>query len=154
MDLLDMLSQIAPAHWFAIGLGLLVLEIVTGTTYLLWPAAAAALTGLFAFATPAEVPVQWAVFAVLTVALTLLGHFYVRGRILKPRGGDDTLNERASALIGQVALAEAPFEAGHGQVKLNDTIWRAASGEAIVAGEKVQVVSVDGALLRVKRHAL
>lgn len=123
---------------------------MTGTTYLLWPASAAVITAAFALLTPGQAPAQWVVFAVLTIALTLAGHFYVRGRWLKPRG-NDRLNERASTLIGEIALAQAPFQAGHGQVKLNDTIWRASSGEAIGAGDRVEVVAVDGALLLVKR---
>jgi inner membrane protein len=149
-DAYAMMLQIEPWHWFALGLILLVAEILTGTTYLLWPAAAAAITGAVALFGPGETMTEWVIFSVLTIALTLAGHFYVRKRLLKPHGSD-TLNERAAALVGEIALAEAPFEAGHGRVRLNDTIWRAASSEPIAAGEKVAIVSVDGTLLQVKR---
>lgn len=150
-DTLAMMMQIQPWHWFAFGLVLLIAEVVTGTTYLLWPATAAMITAAFALFAPGDAAAEWVVFAVLTIALTLAGHFYVRGRWLKPRGGDVRLNERATALIGEIALAQSPFQAGHGQVKLNDTIWRASSGEAIGTGDRVEVVAVEGALLRVKR---
>jgi membrane protein implicated in regulation of membrane protease activity len=143
--------QIEPAHWFALGLALLVAEIVTGTTYLLWPAAAAAVTGALGLFAPGDVAGQWAVFAILTIVLTLTGHFYVRGRWLKRNASAPPLNERARDLIGQQALADDTFVAGLGRVRLNDTVWRAASAEAIGPGEKVEVVAVDGATLQVKR---
>lgn len=149
--LFAVLSRIEPMHWLAIGLAFLVAEIVTGTTYLLWPAAAAALTGVFAFFMPESVAAQWAVFAVLTIALTFTGHFYVRGRWLKRDDSGTALNERGAALAGQKAIAEADFAAGFGRVRLNDTIWRAASSEAIARGEMVEIVSIDGATLQVKR---
>ena len=123
IDVLALVMQIEPAHWFALGFALLVAEIVTGTTYLLWPAAAAALTGLIAQFTPADLAGQWATFAVLAIALTLTGHFYVRGRWLKREQGG-LLNERAHTLVGQNGLADGAFVAGVGRVKLHDTVRR------------------------------
>lgn len=143
--------QIEPAHWFALGLALLVAEIVTGTTYLLWPAAAAAVTGAVALFAPGEVMGHWSVFAILTIVLTVTGHYYVRGRWLKRPAGGPLLNERARDLIGQQAMADSEFVAGLGRVRLNDTVWRAASAEAIGPGEKVEVVAIDGSTLQVKR---
>jgi hypothetical protein len=148
--LLAVVTQIEPAHWFALGFALLVAEIVTGTTYLLWPAAAAAVTGLLAQFTPADIAGQWATFAVLAIVLTLTGHFYVRGRWLKRQDGEQ-LNERAHTLVGQIGLADGAFVAGLGRVRLDDTVWRAESGDAIELGDKVSVVGVDGATLQVKR---
>lgn len=143
--------QIEPTHWLAFALVLLVAEIVTGTTYLLWPAAAAAVTGALAFFAMGDVAGQWAVFALLTIVLTVTGHFYVRGRWLKRPAGGPPLNERARDLIGRQAMADTEFVAGLGRVRLNDTVWRAASAESIVAGEKVEVVAIDGSTLQVKR---
>jgi inner membrane protein len=150
-SVLAMLMQIEPAHWLALSLALLVAEIVTGTTYLLWPAAAAGVTGAFALLAPGDIAGQWAVFAVLTIVLTLTGHFYVRGRWLKRTPAGAPLNERARGLIGQQALADSEFVAGLGRVRLNDTVWRAASAEAIGPGEMVEVVAIDGSTLQVKR---
>jgi inner membrane protein len=149
--LFDMLARVEPMHWLAIALVFLVAEIVTGTTYLLWPAAAAALTAALAFLMPVDVAVQWAAFAVLTIVLTFTGHYYVRGRWLKRTDEATPLNERATTMAGQKGVAEADFAAGFGRVRLNDTIWRAASSDAIARGEMVEIVSVDGATLQVKR---
>ncbi len=148
--LFDMLARVEPMHWLAIALVFLVAEIVTGTTYLLWPAAAAALTAALAFLMPVDAAQQWAAFAVLTIVLTLTGHYYVRGRWLK-RTDPVTLNERSQTLIGLTGVAEAAFVAGFGRVKLDDTVWRATSADEVAIGERVEIISVEGATLRVKR---
>lgn len=148
--LFEVLSRVEPMHWFAIGLAFLVAEVATGTTYLLWPAAAAAITAALALIFPGNPVLHWAIFAALTLALTLTGHFYVRGRWLKREQGHG-VNERGHHLIGQHAHAEGAFENGVGSVKLHDTIWRAVSDDAVGAGERVEILSVDGATLRVKR---
>ncbi|MES1203280.1 MAG: NfeD family protein [Pseudomonadota bacterium] len=148
--LFAVLSRIEPRHWFAIGLAFLAAEVVTGTTYLLWPAAAAVITAAFALVMPGNPLAHWAVFALLTLALTLTGHFYVRGRWLK-RKEHLVLNERAHTLVGMSGLADGAFAAGVGRVKLDDTVWRATSAEAIGAGERVEIVGVEGSTLLVKR---
>jgi membrane protein implicated in regulation of membrane protease activity len=148
--LFEVLTRIEPMHWFAIGLAFLVAEVVTGTTYLLWPAAAAVITAAFALVMPGNPLAHWAVFAVLTLGLTLTGHTYVRGRWLK-RKEHLVLNERAHTLVGMSGLADGAFAAGVGRVKLDDTVWRATSAEAIGAGERVEIVGVEGSTLLVKR---
>jgi membrane protein implicated in regulation of membrane protease activity len=150
--LFDVLSRVEPMHWFAIGLLFLVAEVATGTTYLLWPAAAAVVTAAFAVIFPGNPLAHWAVFAVLTLALTLTGHFYVRGRWLK-RKEHIVLNERAHTLVGQSGMAEAAFVAGVGRVKLDDTAWRATSADEIGAGERVEIVGIEGSTLLVRRPA-
>ena len=68
----------------------------------------------------------------------------------------DTLkrvSERAHQLVGQTVLAQDAFAAGVGHVKVGDTIWRAASSEAIAKGEALEVTGVDGVTLHVKKPA-
>jgi inner membrane protein len=36
-------------------------------------------------------------------------------------------------------------------VKVNDTVWRAMSDEALEAGQAVEIAAVDGVTLKVKR---
>ena len=47
--ILTLLSAIEPQHWLVAGLLLLIAEMLTGTSYLLWPAVAAFITALAAF---------------------------------------------------------------------------------------------------------
>ncbi|MES1156838.1 MAG: NfeD family protein [Alphaproteobacteria bacterium] len=149
--IVSLLSAIAPQHWLALGFILLIAELLTGTTYLLWPAAAAALTAGFAAAFPgAPWEAQWAVFAALTIGLTFIAHPYVKAWRTRKKD-EPLLNDRAAALVGVRAAAARDFVDGLGAVKINDSIWRAKSADAIEAGATVQVLSVEGATLNVVR---
>lgn len=145
-----LLGQIQPWHWLALGLAFLVAELASGSTYLLWPAASAWLVGLLLFFLPIGVGGQLLIFAGATIALTLTGHRYVRGRWLT-QGGDPQLMEPGLRFRGRQAVAAGPFEHGVGRVRLDDTEWRAESLDAIGAGEKVEVLAVEGATLKVRR---
>ncbi len=147
--LFSFVNQIEPWHWAALALVLLIGELMTGTTFLLWPAAAAGLVALLAWLTPLSPAWQVGVFAALTLVLTLMGPG-LRRRILQP-GEAGTLNERSAQLIGQRGRAEAEFADGVGRVHLGDTIWRAESADAIAGGVSVEVIGVDGTILKVKR---
>lgn len=142
------LATLGPQHWLVFGLALLIAEMATGTTYLLWPAVAAFLTALVSWMAPTSWSAEFAVFAALVVALTAFGRPLLQR--WREQGGESTLNERSASLIGERGQITA-FENGVGSVKLNDTIWRAASSEQLAAGENVEIVAVDGVTLKVKR---
>jgi membrane protein implicated in regulation of membrane protease activity len=143
------LSSVGAAHWFALGLVLLIAELFSGTTYLLWPAVSAWLVGLVMLFLPLPMAAQLTVFGVATLATTLTGRNYVKGPLLGP--GAATMNDRAAQLVGAKGQAATAFENGVGRVKLGDSEWRGASDDAIGAGDPVVVLSVDGATLNVKR---
>ena len=153
MDLLlNTLSHLQPAHWLAFGFVLLIAEMLTGTTYILWPAVAAGITGLLAFSPAVTWQWQIALFALLTIVLTLAGR-PLRGRLYR-RNGASLLNERAASLVGQRGATAGPFVDGLGAVHINDSVWRAKSAEPIAAGGvTVQVLAVDGSTLTVKPAA-
>jgi len=50
--LVQMLESMNGTKWMILGVLLLVLEVVTGTTYILWPAVAALIVGIIVFRTP------------------------------------------------------------------------------------------------------
>lgn len=143
-------AEVTPWHWFGIGLVLLIAEISTGTTYLLWPAVAAWLTALLLFLFPLPLPFQLLAFGVATLGLTLTGRRYLRGKWLK--AGDSELNDRGKMLVGVSGVAAGSFENGVGRVKLGDSEWRAESDDAIGAGDAVSILAVEGATLKVVRR--
>lgn len=149
--LIYMLSHLQPQHWLALAFILLIAEMLTGTTYLLWPAVAAGITGLVAFSPSVNWQMQWLVFAILVIGLTLAGR-PLRNRLYHVKGGAASLlNERAVAMVGQRGSSAGPFVDGLGSVRINDSVWRARSAEPITAsGVLVQVLSVDGITLTVK----
>ncbi len=146
---MDWLTRIDSTHWLVLALVLLIAELATGTTYLLWPAVAAGVTGLIALFFPTSVYIEIGVFAGLTILLTLLGRPLVRNLRMAAENAP-VLNERDKTVIGARAVAMNAFINGAGQVKLGDSVWRAQSSEAIAAGQAVEVLSVDGTTVTVK----
>jgi membrane protein implicated in regulation of membrane protease activity len=138
--------------WWLLVVILLLIETFTNTTYLLWPAAAAAMVALFTSILSWGWEMQLASFAVLTVVLTVLGDRFVARRWLKGQHAHETLNQRAAQLAGQKVVATTEFVAGRGRVKVGDSVWLATlAGDVPVAqGEVVEVVGYDGATLRVR----
>lgn len=136
-------------HWWTLAIVLLGLEIATGTTYLLWPAAAAAVVGLIAGPTGWEL--QLFVFAALTTVLTLAGDRFVRKRWMT--SDKPTLNQINDQLVGQRVVAADAFSAGLGRVRVGDTVWRARleGDDAIEAGAVLEVTGLDGVTLSVRR---
>jgi inner membrane protein len=147
--LLALFAQVQPWHWFAIGLILLIGEMSTGTSHLLWPAVGAALTGVAMLIFPIGLPAQVGVFGVATIVLALTGRTYVKGLWLN-RGGYEELNDRGLQMIGQIGIAAEPFVAGIGRIKIGDSMWRAASDAEIAAGQEVEIVGVEGTTVRVR----
>jgi inner membrane protein len=151
---MDTVSAFAFAHpfwvWLAIGAVFLAIEVVTGSGWMLWPAAAAALVGVASLFIPHfGAAAGIALFAVCTLILT-----YVGRRLLKttaPGGAD--INDARGRLIGHRGEATAAFESGLGRVFVDGKEWSAelVDGEAIAAGARVEVTAVlSGARLRVK----
>jgi membrane protein implicated in regulation of membrane protease activity len=141
-------SEFGPQHWVVLGLILLIAEMATGTTYLLWPAVAAFLTALISWFGLTNWIAELAIFGVLVVVLTALGRPLVQR--WRNEGAASGLNERSAALIGAGAIV-TNFANGVGSVKVQDTVWRAVSDETLEAGQAVVIDSVDGVTLKVKR---
>lgn len=146
--LFQFFASIGPMHWLVFGLVLLIAEMASGTTYLLWPAVAAFATALISWFAPVNWVAEMAIFAVLVIALTAFGRPLVQR--WREEGAASGLNERSATLIGTRGVLTA-FANGAGSVKVNDTVWRSVSDEALQPGETVEVIAVDGTTLRVKR---
>jgi membrane protein implicated in regulation of membrane protease activity len=139
-------------HWFALGAGLMIIEILTPTFYFIWPGAAAMAVGLLLLVLP-ELPwtVTLSVFGTLSVVATLVWHSY-----FKPRGGDRAgrmaLNQRSTRYIGRRAVVADGFRGARGSILLDDTRWQAVndSGTDLAPGAPVEIVGADGVILHVR----
>jgi membrane protein implicated in regulation of membrane protease activity len=147
-SLVTFFASLQPQHWFLLGLILLIAEMMSGTTYLLWPAAAAFIVGLLGLTGMTSWIFDVALFAVLVIVLTAFGRPLVQR--LRNQGGSELLNQRAAQLIGGTGVVTA-FANGVGSVKVQDTIWRATSDETLAPGETVTIAAADGVTLKVKR---
>jgi len=147
---LDFLNTLNAQHWAGFGVALLIAELLTGTTYILWPAVAAFAVALTSYFGLHYWAIELTLFAVITIVLTAFAHPIVkRWRLAQ---GGRPINERAHQMIGTRGMLTA-FANGVGSVKVNDSIWRAVSNEALVAGEQVEIAEVHGATVTVKKPA-
>lgn len=135
--------------WLAVGVTLLAIEAAFSTEWLLWPAVSAGIVAvLAALKLSVGLPVEIAVFAVLTIASTLLSR-----RLIKRVNPDDApdINARDSRLIGQRARVVEGFVDGRGRVFVSGAEWPAEiDGAGPAVGESVIVEGLTGSGLKVR----
>lgn len=134
-------------HWWMLALSLLILELATGTFYLLWVAFAAAVVGGVMLAVTPSWEIQIGLFAVLSIVSMMLWHRFRPA--LKP-SDQPSLNRRGDSYVGRVFTLETPIVNGIGKLHVDDSQWR-ISGDDVPAGAKVKVVRADGATLHVEK---
>jgi len=135
-------------HWlWLIGAALLgILEIFLPGIFLVWIAAAAAVTGILVALLPLDLPFQLALFGLLAMAAIYGGRrHYERNPVPT---SDPLLNDLSARMVGQSVTVVTAIENGEGRVKAGDSIWTARGPDA-PAGAKMIVSGTDGATLRV-----
>lgn len=149
--LIAMLESMNGTKWIILGVVLLILEVTTGTTYILWPAIAALIVGVLAFFPLFGWEMQFVLFFLISIVLLFVGHKYFKPQM---KGGEPSdLNDRARAMVGMRVRAVKDFELGQGRVQVGDTQWRARAGDGNpVAGDELKVLSVKGTTLIVEPH--
>ena len=135
--------------WWWMGLAGLFLigELVTGTTYLLWPAAAAFVVGLLTLMFAAlGWPWQFVIFAVASLIFLWAGDRWVRPRL--KAGSDSGLNTRSTYLVGQ-RVTVVSSSGATGRVRAGDTEWSAESidGSPLEIGQSMTVSELRGTTL-------
>lgn len=135
--------------WLAIGVILLAIESAFSTEWLLWPAVAAGIVAvLAALKLSVGLPVEIAVFAVLTIGLTLVSRRLIKR--VNPGDAPD-INARDSRLIGQRAKVVESFVDGRGRVFVSGSEWPAEiDGVGPDVGESVIVDGLTGSGLKVR----
>ena len=137
--------------WLAVAAVLLALEVATTTGWLLWPAACAVIVAALTFILKGNFAIELAVFAVLTIASTLLARRYLP----KNASGDGPdINDNVGRLVGHFGMAVSAFENGRGRVFIDGKEWAAVAedGVAPLLEQRVEVISADGGILKVKAY--
>ena len=127
--ILAFLESMNGLKWGLIGVGLVGLELITGTTYILWPAAAALIVAVCVFILPLAWEIQFLLFAVLSIILLFVGHFYLRP-LMKSDEPSDT-NNPVRTMVGRRVVAFSDFDNGEGRVTVGDTQWKAANHDLV-----------------------
>ena len=136
-------------HWWVLALVLIGIEMVAPGFFLMWIGGAAAVTGLVALIIP-SLPWQgqFLIFGVLAVASVVGARYYFKRNPIET--ADATLNRRGAQYIGRTFSLEEAIVNGFGKVRVGDSVWR-AEGPDLPAGDRVKVIGVDGAALKVEK---
>ncbi|MEG3143970.1 NfeD family protein [Sphingomonas sp. RT2P30] len=144
----SLLTASAGASWLVGALLLAIAELIAPGFFLIFVAAAAAVTGFVLLAFPGmHVITQVVLFALFGAAAVALGRDWyqrIRGVTTRP-----DLNDRAGKLVGKtVHVCEAIVD-GEGRVRVGDGAWTAQGADAPV-GTLVRIIGVEGTLLQVE----
>ncbi|HXA40767.1 MAG TPA: NfeD family protein [Phenylobacterium sp.] len=136
--------------WAAVAALFLAVEVMTGSTWLLWPAGVAVLVAFLATYAGLGPFDAALVFALLTISSILLARRYLPKSLFRPPGGD--INDSAGRIVGRQGRAVVAFVGRTGRVFVDGKEWAAEleGGETLAAGARVEVTGVAGAQLRVR----
>jgi inner membrane protein len=140
-------------HWIVLGFALVVAELAVPAFFIIWFGLGALLVGLALLVLPdIGLTAQVAMWVVASLGMVVAWFRVFRRDDHKTRIGQsdgDTIGE-----IGLMAKAAAPFERGRVRFQkplLGSEEWECVVDEAIAAGERVRVVSVEGSFLKVQK---
>ena len=148
-------GQLLTAHpawgWVAVAAIFLIVELLSGSGWLLWPAGSAALVaGVVALWPSLGLPGAIAVFAALTIVTTYVGRRFLPKSLAS---GDNDVNDPHARIIGHHGRVATAFVAGVGRAFVDGKEWAAEveGGGDLAVGDKIAVLAVlDGARLKVK----
>lgn len=145
---MDWLNSLDPHWtWLAIGLFLAAAEIAVPGFFLIWLAAAAAITGLVAWIMPVSFALQVLLFAVLSIGLVLAARRWLRTNEIE--SADPAMNDRGARLLGDTVLVTHAIDGGTGRVRHGDSEWLAKGPDA-PPGTRMRISGHDGAVLIVE----
>ena len=145
--MVDLLSKLGTWNWLILSVILMAIETFAPGVFMLWLGLAALIVGVLSFGIAWSWQTQVIAFAALSIAMVPLWRYY-SGKNAKPTD-NPFLNKRAEGLVGRVFTLEKPIVDGLGTVRIDDTVWR-VSGPDAPSGSRVNIVSADGASLRVE----
>lgn len=135
--------------WVILGFGLLILEMLLPTGFvLLWlGCAAVAVAGVVWMVPGLGLGLEVLIWGLLSVVAVLA---WRRFRPLAVRStGEAPLNQRGLSYVGRVFTLDTAVVDGVGHVRVDDSQWRIVGADAD-AGSKVRVIRADGATLHVE----
>ncbi|HLI16930.1 MAG TPA: NfeD family protein [Rhodanobacteraceae bacterium] len=145
-----------PLHywWWVLALVLIAGEVLAPGFFLLWIGIAAAVLGAVTWAMPGlDVLAQTVLFVILAFVSCVLYWRLIRPRMV--RNGDPAarrLSRRDDQMVGQRYVLIEAIVNGRGKARVGDGQWLVA-GPDLPAGVEVEVVGVDGSLLKVRAVA-
>jgi len=149
----DFLTHLQGSYgWWMLALAFIALEVMLPGYFMLWIGVAAGAMGLVLLCIPTLDFLWQAILFSALAFLSCVGYW----KWIRPfaESGDDkqVLNRRGETFIGQrYELVEAIVN-GRGKARVADGVWM-VEGPDLPVGTEIEVVGVDGALLKVKAAA-
>lgn len=140
--------ELAWWHWIVIGFVLVAAEMAAPAFYLIWFGLGALLLGLLLLIVPLGTTAQILMWTLTSSAMVLLWFRYLKPRTMSLAGS-------SAQIVGEIGLlirAVAPYERGEVRFQkplAGSEVWACIADEAIAAGERVRVASVEGNILKV-----
>jgi hypothetical protein len=139
--------------WVALAAGLIAIEILTGSGWLLWASASAGAVAIATGLGDLSFAMAVLIFALLTIASTLLARRYLPRSVSEGAMAGD-INDNVDRLVGRSGSVVRSLDGREGRVLIDGKEWPAeleGEGAGIEAGARVQVTGIHGVRLTVRR---
>src|SRR5437867_4860756 len=141
--------------WTVLGAVLIIAEIFTTGFVLLWFGIGALAAAFAALIGVNSIPAQFLIFAIVSIALTAASRTIFVNYFSREKSGGD-LKSGMEALPGKVGtvVSSSRGALNEGAVKVYGSTWTAYPGdgeEPLEAGDRVEVIRVQGASIYVRR---
>ena len=148
MDFFEQLMELESNYaWLIVALLLGIAEILVPGVFLIWLAAAAAITGLIATFINITVAGQFGLFGLLSLAAVFFGRrWYLTHKV---KSEDPLLNDRSARLVGRTVTVVEAISTTSGRAKVADGEWP-AKGPDMKKGTTARVVAVEGGILQLE----
>ncbi|MEZ2128330.1 MULTISPECIES: NfeD family protein [unclassified Sinorhizobium] len=145
-----LIIELGPWSWWVLGFVLLAAEMIVPGFFLVWIGLAALVVGILSLLLWASSfwvwEVQLLIFALLAIAVTLLGRRFTMSHA---ETDEPFLNQRTESLVGRTSTLQEPIREGRGRIRLDDTYWP-VMGPDLPAGTRVKVVTGKSGILSVE----
>lgn len=145
---MEILNSFESWHWIAIGLLLIGMELIIPGVFLLWVGLAALSVSIISAIIPMSDQSQIIIFSIFVPLFSVIGKKFFKF-IQKPQE-ESFLNKRAKRMVGEIYILDKNLTGGHSRMKIGDSYWKII-GEDMPAGQRVEIISVSGNTLHVKK---
>lgn len=143
--------ELAWWHWMVMGLALITLEMLVATFFVMWFGMGALLVGLIMLVAAPGFAVQMVLWAIFSVAMTLVWLRYFknpdRTRLGQAKEGVKGVVGLMTKQVTETEVGEIMFQ----RPVLGADRWPAVADEPIAAGERARIVDVLGQTLKIEK---
>jgi hypothetical protein len=138
-------------HWVALGLGLIVVEMLVSTFFLLWFGLGALITGFATLLLPLSFTAQLLVWTLASAAMVAVWQKYFKTPDRTHAG------QAKEGVLGITGLVTRPVsETGKGEILFQRPVlgtdrWPVVADAPVAAGERARVVDVLGQTLKIEK---